>query len=185
MTAPAIAGHKPNHNPGGGGGGGDATYMITLTNDDVGFVVAAGNGVEGAGASIQGITETGSFERIELGLIETMVATSDVAADYNSICGAVVNQVGPLETIENIEVSFSPEIDTLTAVIGYKVGTQNFVLLLQGYLSRQEEFPPSISEMYDLTDWNNRGGGKGKKNRCGSGFEDLDGVTLDIQPTSP
>jgi hypothetical protein len=183
MTAPAIAGHKPNHNPGGGGGGGDATYAITLTDDAFGDEVAAGDGVEGAGGTIEGITDAGSFDAISLDLISTQSGSGNIQADYNAFCGDVVNPVGGSEAIDNIEVLFNAEIDTLTVVVEYMVETQSFTLLLEG--PHSGDFPPIATTSYDLTMWNNRGGGKGKKNRCGSGPQSLDGVTLEIMSTSP
>jgi hypothetical protein len=183
MTAPAIAGHKPNHNPGGGNGGGDATYAITLTDDASGNEVAAGDGVEGSGGTIDGLTEVGSFVAIALASISTDSGASSVQADYNALCGGVVNLVGASEVIDNIRVVPNPEINDLTVVVEYMVDGQAFTLLLQGPLPG--DFPPTATETYDLTMWNNRGGGKGKKNRCGSGTLVLDSVMLEIAPTSP
>lgn len=181
-AAPAIAGHKPNHNPGGGGGGGDATYAITLTNTSYGDV-ASGNGIGGAGGTIDGITEVGSFETIALGSISTPDGSVDKA--YNEVYCITpdVNDIGSSEAIDNIRVVPNPEISDLTVVIDYTVVDQSFTLLLQGPLP--PDYPPTTTGTYDLTMWNNRGGGKGKRNRCGSGTRDLDGVTLEIVPTSP
>ena len=183
MTAPAIADHKPNHNPGGGGGGGDATYAITLT-DDFGGAIAAGNGVEGAGGSIDGLTGSGSFENIVLGSILTQEEFSNLKDDYNEHCGDSVNSIRDVEGIDDIRVVPNPEIDDVTVVVEYMVDTQSFTLLLQGLIF---DFPTSelTPVFYDLNMWNNRGGGKGKKNRCGSGTRVLDGVTMEIVPTSP
>ncbi len=182
MTAPAIADHKPNHNPGGGGGGGDATYEITLTNIDV-AEVASGTGVEGPGGSIDGLTEFGSFEEIALGSIST--PDGNVVEVYNSKCHDVngdVNAISSPEIIDDIRVVPNPEINELTVVVNYTVGDQSFILLLAGDFP--EVFPPSaMMEEYPLTMWGNRGGGKGKKKRCGIGAQALDGVTLKIVPT--
>jgi len=183
LVAPAIAGHKPNHNPGTGGGGGNATYEITLTDVSNG-VVASGNAVEGAGGTIDGLTdEPGGFDKIALGSISTQGGASSVQADYNEECGDVT-VVGSLETINNIRVVPNPEIVELHVVVEYSIGDESFVLLLVGNLP--EVFPPSGASMdYPLTTWGNRGGGKGKNNRCGIGAQVLDGVTLTINPTSP
>ena len=165
-----------------GGGGGDATYAITLT-DDFGGPIAAGNGVEGAGGSIDGLTGSGSFENIVLGSILTQEEFSNLKDDYNEHCGDSVNSIRDVEGIDDIRVVLNPEIDDVTVVVEYMVDTQSFTLLLQGLIF---DFPTSelTPVFYDLNMWNNRGGGKGKKNRCGSGTRDLEGVTMEIVLTS-
>ena len=183
-SGPAQAHCKGKHTGGHehciGDPGGDLTFSITLT--DSGVEVAAGDGIEGPGGSIDGLTEVGSFDAIALGSISTNSGVSDVQADYNDLCGGVVNMVDALEDIDDIRVVPNPEISELTVVVNYTVGDQSFILLLAGELP--EVFPPSVATPpYDLNMWNNRGGGKGKKNRCGTGPEHLDGVTLEIVPT--
>jgi len=187
FTAPAIASHKPNHNPGGGGGN-DATFMITLTDNDSGVGVAAFDGVEGPGGAIQGTTEgpLGTLGYVYLESITTESGSS-VQSSYNSgeVCGANenVNMIPSSVAIEDIQVQHNAEIEDITVVIEYEVDGQGFVLLLQG--PDTEVFPPTAATT--LITWNNRGGGKGKKNRCGSSTLPLsaDGVDLLIEPTSP
>ena len=182
LAAPsAFANHKgtPHGGGGNGGGGGDATYDITLT--DSGIEVAGGSGVQGSGGTIDGITGGDDFTVIKLALISTDGESSNVQLDYNAQCGGTVNELGTFEAIDNIRVVPNPEIADITVVIEYTVVDQSFTLLLQGVLDG--DFPPTAAESYDLTLWNNRGGGKGKGNRCASGTLSLDGVTLDIVPT--
>ena len=187
MAAPAIAHHKEGHNAGGGGGGddggGDATYQIRITNEDDPIdPIAAGRGVEGPGGTIDGIVGAGDFESIALASIPTdgsITADANVKEDYNALCD-YVNPLHESEAIDDIRVVHDFEIDTITVPVDYTVTndetgeTQSFTLLLQGPYSG--EFPPT--EIVGLTIWNNRGGGKGKNNRCGTGPR---GLAVDLQ----
>jgi hypothetical protein len=170
---------------------GDTTFAITITDNASLVGVAAGDGVESPGGTIEGLTGAGSFEAIVLGSI-TADSGLSVTDDYNSfeVCGSNenVNPIEPSHAIDALQIQHNHEIDEIVVVVGYSgVDGQSFTLLLQGLLDASETFPPTELTDYPLVDWNNRGGGKGKKNRCGTGPRDLSasGVDLLIEPQEP